>query len=166
MYCIKCGYQNEPDARFCNNCGIAVTGTKQRSDLPPQTPVNNQSPNLNSPEQMLIQNTSGQGKLSALPPELAGWNWGAFFLTWIWGIRNSTMIAFLTLVPLVGFVMIFVLGAKGNEWAWQNKKWNSVKEFVDVQRRWSKAGLLIFSIIAIIVIASIVGSDGGTYYAY
>ncbi|WP_281405489.1 hypothetical protein [Mesorhizobium sp. B2-6-4] len=25
-----------------------------------------------------------------IPAELDRWNWGAFFLNWIWGIGNST----------------------------------------------------------------------------
>ena len=59
--------------------------------------------------------SSGMEKESVLPPELKGWNWGAFLLNWIWGIGNSTYIAFLMFVPLVNIVMLFVLGAKGNE---------------------------------------------------
>jgi len=47
------------------------------------------------------QNTSGTGKLAILPPEIKGWNWGAFWLTWIWGIRNRTWIAFLDLSSLM-----------------------------------------------------------------
>ena len=59
-----------------------------------------------------IENNSGQGKNSTLPPEIKGWNWGAFFLNWIWGIGNSTFIALLMFVPIVNFAMPFVLGAK------------------------------------------------------
>jgi hypothetical protein len=78
-----------------------------------------------------------------IPPEIRGWNWGAFLLNWIWGIGNNTYIALLTLVPFVGFFMIFVLGAKGNSWAWQNGRWDSVEHFKRVQRRWAIAGLAV-----------------------
>ena len=61
------------------------------------------------------QNTSGTGQSAILPPELRGWNWGAFWLTWIWGIRNKTYIAFLSFIPFVSVVMPFILGAKGNK---------------------------------------------------
>ncbi|MCK5641018.1 MAG: hypothetical protein KAJ19_09485, partial [Gammaproteobacteria bacterium] len=61
-----------------------------------------------------MENTSGQGELAEIPPEISGWNWGAFLLSWIWGIGNSVWIALLCLIPCVGFVMAFVLGAKGN----------------------------------------------------
>ena len=78
------------------------------------------------------------------PPEIRGWNWGAFLLNWIWGIGNNTYIALLTLIPVVGFVMIFVLGAKGNRWAWKNGRWDSVAHFKRVQRRWAIAGLVVW----------------------
>ena len=57
---------------------------------------------------------SGLGKDSVVPPELKGWNWGAFLLNWIWGIGNSTYIALLMFVPFVNIVMFFMLGAKGH----------------------------------------------------
>lgn len=91
-------------------------------------------------------NTSGQGEQSVVPPEIQKWNWGAFFLSWIWGIGNQVWIALLSLIPFVNIIMIFVLGAKGNEWAWQAKRWESVEHFLEVQRKWSKWGVIIFII--------------------
>jgi hypothetical protein len=99
------------------------------------------------------QNTSGMGSAAVLPPELKGWNWGAFFLSWIWGIGNSTWIAFLVFIPLFNFVWIFFLGAKGNKWAWQNKKWESPEHFQRVQKKWAFWGLIIFIIGLIPIIA-------------
>jgi hypothetical protein len=40
-------------------------------------------------------NTSGQRERAIVPPEIRGWNWGAFFLNWIWGVVNETYIALL-----------------------------------------------------------------------
>ncbi|VFS51713.1 hypothetical protein [Budvicia aquatica] len=62
-----------------------------------------------------MENSSGKGALAEIPAEIRGWNWGAFFLHWIWGIGNNTFIAFLVFIPFVNLVMPFVLGAKGNE---------------------------------------------------
>ncbi len=89
------------------------------------------------------ENNSGQGPRSSLPRELRRWNWGAFFLNWIWGIGNSTYIALLMFVPVINFVMPFVLGAKGNEWAWRNRYWRSVADFRKTQRRWAIAGVIV-----------------------
>ena len=90
---------------------------------------------------------SGLGKDSVVPPEIKGWNWGAFFLNWIWGIGNSTYIAFLMFVPLVNIVMFFVLGAKGNEWAWRNRTWRDVEHFKQTQRKWRNAGLILLFVV-------------------
>ena len=90
-----------------------------------------------------MQNTSGQGKESVIPEEIKGWNWGAMLMNWVWGLFNGTFIALLMFVPFANFVMFFMLGAKGNEWAWRNKKWDSVEHFKSVQRKWAIAGLVI-----------------------
>lgn len=87
-----------------------------------------------------------------VPPGVQGWNWGAFLLTWIWGICNGTYIALLSLIPVVHLAMMFVLGVKGNEWAWRNKDWKSVEEFHRAQRRWAAWGIgLWLTFIAICV---------------
>jgi hypothetical protein len=89
------------------------------------------------------QNTSGQGAGAVVPPEIQGkWNWGAFLLNWIWAIGNQVWIGLLALV--LGWIMAIVLGIKGNDWAWQNRKWESVEQFKQVQSAWTKWGVVIF----------------------
>jgi Cytochrome oxidase complex assembly protein 1 len=82
---------------------------------------------------------------------------GAFLLNWIWGIGNNTFIALLTLVPFVGFIMLFVLGAKGSAWAWRNGRWDSVEHFKRVQRLWAIWGAIIW-IGAILFFGGLFGS--------
>lgn len=117
-----------------------------------------------------IVNNSGQGREAQLPDQLKGWSWGAFSLTWIWGIFNSTWIAFLTFVPLLGIIWVFVLGARGKEWAWQHKKWESAERFKKVQRTWDKWGLALFIIGLIVmvlyIIAIILVSTGVAQWDY
>jgi Cytochrome oxidase complex assembly protein 1 len=96
----------------------------------------------------------------AIPPEIDRWNWGAFLLNWIWGVGNNTFIALLTLIPVVGIVMLFVLGAKGSRWAWRNGRWESVAHFKRVQRLWAIWGAIIW----IGVIALFGGLIGGSFY--
>src|SRR5947209_5220502 len=91
-----------------------------------------------------MENSSGQGKAAVVPSELKRWNWGAFLLHVFWGIGNDTYIALLTLVPPLMIVMPFVLGAKGNEWAWRNRRWEDVEHFKRIQRNWAKWGVIIF----------------------
>ena len=92
---------------------------------------------------MSVQNTSGEGKGTIVPPEIKGWNWGAFLLSWIWGIGNSVWIALIVFIPipLLALIMSFVLGAKGNQWAWQNKRWGSIEHFKRTQRTWRNWGI-------------------------
>lgn len=92
-------------------------------------------------------NSSGRGKAAQVPDEVRGWNWGAFLLNWVWGIGNSTYIALLMFMPLVNFVIPFVLGARGNEWAWRNRTWRSVEEFKATQRKWAWAGLIFVFVV-------------------
>lgn len=107
---------------------------------------------------------SGMGKESVVPEEIKGWNWGAFLLNWIWGIGNSTFIALLMFVPLVNFVMVFVLGAKGNEWAWRNRTWRDVEHFKSTQKKWRNAGLIfIFILLPIMVIPMMSMMKGEAY---
>ena len=119
--------------------------------------------------------TSGLGALSLLPPELRGWNWGAFLLTWIWGIGHNVWIALVALgglIPYVGWVisivMAIVLGVRGNEWAWQKKKWDSIEQFRKTQRTWMWWGvgmivlqLLLMISITVLVISLVMIATGG-----
>ena len=107
-----------------------------------------------------MSNTSGQGSAAVLPPELDRWNWGAMLMNWIWGLGNKTYIALLMFVPVVNFVMPFVLGAKGNEWAWRNRRWDSVEHFQATQRKWTKWG----AILVLLAIPGVVGMFFGISY--
>lgn len=115
------------------------------------------------------ENSSGQGFSATVPPEIKGWNWGAFFLTWIWGIGNRVWLALIALapIPLAGLVMMVILGIKGNEWAWQSKRWESIEHFRRRQRVWMYWGLaaflapFVFILGTMMLIAGLLG-----YYGY
>lgn len=89
------------------------------------------------------ENNSGQGKVDTYPEGVKGWSWGAFLLNWIWAIGNRSWIGLLAFVPYIGFIMAIILGVKGRQWAWQNKRWESVEHFNRVQKKWSFWGVLI-----------------------
>jgi len=108
-----------------------------------------------------MENTSGTGRAAAVPAEIDHWNWGAFLLNWIWGVGNNTFIALLALIPFVGLVMMFVLGAKGSAWAWQNQRWESVERFKSTQRKWAFWAfvvwgiyIFVYTILFIIIVSS------------
>ena len=103
------------------------------------------------------ENTSGQGKLAVIPREIEGWSWGAFLLSWIWSVRSNTWIGLLSLVPFAGIIMPFILGVKGNEWAWQNKRWDSIEHFKITQARWLEQGSLVWiiSFLMLVIVISV-----------
>ena len=93
-----------------------------------------------------IQMASSDMTAKAAVPEEAktGFNWGAFLLTWIWGIGNNVWISFLVcLAPLVGNIY---LGVKGNELAWLSRKWDSVEQFKQTQAAWSRCAWIVLFI--------------------
>lgn len=129
MFCHKCGKETTENQAFCSGCGTVLQGLGATNTF-----------NIATPAQV--------------PPEIRGWNWGAFFLGWIWGIGNSVWIALIGLIPVfpVGLVMAIVLGAKGSEWAWAARKWDSVEHFKRTQRTWAIVGLIL-CIVGVILFA-------------
>ena len=104
-----------------------------------------------------------------IPAELDRWNWGAFFLNWIWGIGNSTFIALLALIPGVNIIMIIVLGLRGSRWAWRNRYWRDAEHFRSTQRKWAIAGLIIWTLgilafAAMIVTVPMTMKNSGAYH--
>ena len=104
---------------------------------------------------------------AVIPSELSSWNWGALLLNWIWGLGNNTFIALLVFVPCIGVFMPFVLAVKGNEWAWRNKKWDSVEHFQSVQKKWALAGAAVFAalilflaVFALVLLPAVMKSSG------
>jgi hypothetical protein len=108
-----------------------------------------QQPNVYAPPNAPLEktdsgsNTSGMGKGHPLPAGVKGWSWGAFLLNWIWAIGNRTWIGLLSLLPYIGFIFSITLGIKGREWAWRNKRWDSLEHFNRVQKKWSVWGLVL-----------------------
>ena len=96
---------------------------------------------------------------SDIPIEnIKGWNWGAFWLTWLWGIGNKSWLTFWALIPYFNILWMFVCGFKGNEWAWKNKNWTNFEEFTRVQKKWATiANILAVTLITIVVIIMILG---------
>lgn len=95
-------------------------------------------------------NTSGRGRSEGIPPGIKDrWNWGAFLLGSFWALAHKKyMLAFLGFIPGISFVVVIMLGYKGNEWAWQNVEWKDIDHFQQTQKTWAWVGAsfwLIFS---------------------
>jgi serine/threonine-protein kinase len=105
------------------------------------------------------------GRDKPMPPEIPGWNWGAFLLPGLWSVNNQVWLGLLSwagcFLWLIGwFAGGFVLGAKGNEWAWKSRPWRSVEEFKRNQRHWAIAGFATWAaFIGLIVLLGVIGSQ-------
>lgn len=133
-YCRACGAAVRPNVKFWESCGVQVARAR------PEVVTEYVS-------DYIPENTSGQGAYAIVPPGVGGWNWGAFVFGWIWAVANNTWIGLLTAAPYVGFVMSVFLGVRGNEWAWRNRRWQSVEQFRETQVIWNRWGKALFVVL-------------------
>jgi len=155
--CVECSSAVCPECKaeyegriFCNSC--------IEKKVAAGTPAIGQA--------AAIENTSGMGSKATVPAGLGEWNWGGFLLTWIWGIGNNVWWSFLFFPLLLAF--------KGNEWAWQNKRWESVEHFKRVQHIWTMWGwgltiattvfIVIIAVIIVILLVLAMQQQGTTWY--
>lgn len=75
---------------------------------------------------------------------LKKWNWGGFLLTPLWSIRHGVWFGLLSLIPLFGIFVSFIIGSKGNQKAWQKNKYESLNLFLKTQKLWSVAAVFIW----------------------
>jgi len=89
---------------------------------------------------------------------LGGFNWGAFFFDWIWGLAHGCiskmthificyvlfMIPFLNIFTFIWYIILKInYGRHGNEWAYDGRAFYNPKDFVDTQKRWAAAALCV-----------------------
>jgi len=84
---------------------------------------------------------SSSGLSTEVPDEIIGWNWGAFLVPQFWAFGNQTWIGLLSWIPILNYVMSFVLASKGNEWAWKSRRWRNIEHFKSYQRGWAIGGI-------------------------
>ena len=99
-------------------------------------------------------------------PRLNKWSWGAFVLSWIWGLFNGcwwmllvdiglfvlmiiTSITFILpiLFAAIGFGLSIWFGIKGRQWAWENHTWDSAESFEHAQKVWDTVGIVLLVIL-------------------
>lgn len=103
---------------------------------------------------------------SQLPNFLDSWNWGAFSLSWLWGIFHGIYWPILVIAcnfipyvgPIIGLGVCVYLGMNGNKMAWDifvTKNKGDVFDFTQKQSKWNMAGIVVF---VIVIICSLVGA--------
>ncbi len=149
--CRVCGYVLGPVDTVCTRCK-----TPRGMQVNPESPIPGAYTQAGAWGNV---NTSGQQ--GDVPAELrGGWNWGAFSLSFIWGLNHKaylTLLIFLTLVcGLFAWLPLSVwYGIKGNEWAWQGRRFDSIEHFRQVQRIWMYWGIGVFVLDIVLFIAYI-----------
>ena len=107
-----------------------------------------------------IINNSGQGDVPSVKVVTDKFNWGAFILTWIWGIHYKKWVTLLIfpaiLIPPIALVLQIWFGIVGNKWAWQSKRYKSIQEFHDIQKKWATVGVWIIIINIIVTLATLI----------
>jgi hypothetical protein len=121
---------------------------------------------------------NNSGMQNDVPAEIMrGWNWGAFFFTWIWllnhglktwgwayliggivarSITRSTNVAEISIaLSVVDLGLRIALGIMGNRLAWQNRRFDGVEDFKRCERTWAWWALGVF--IAAFVIGILIG---------
>jgi flagellar basal body-associated protein FliL len=140
---------------------------------------------------MRIGTTTGRSESAKIPQEARKLSWGAFGLSWIWGLFNRSYVTLIVFLPYAAALVLLGLFKdpgtrllirlaeaaivlamsvfflfKGKAWAWRNRDWESVEGFVKVQRRWAWGALivplsLVVSVASVFVITATASKNGG-----
>jgi len=123
---------------------------------PPSTPPGGPTPPPQPPPNSFVPPTNTSGTGGPVPEEIKGWNWGAFWLHFIWGIAHNVWLSLLYFC--LGIIWMIVLGIKGNEWAWQQRQFDSVEQFKQTQAAWAKWGWIVFGVLVVFyILAALLG---------
>jgi hypothetical protein len=97
-------------------------------------------------------NNSGM-KTEPVPTAVAGgWNWGAFFLSFLW-LLNHRLVAWgigyfvLACIPYISILSLPIsiyLGIAGNKLGWQNRRFESIEDYKACQKIWAYWGIGVF----------------------
>ena len=163
MNCIHCGRDIPDVARVCPYCGRAVQGNipaapgpqatwqqqpPQTTYAPPYTPAAaTYAPAYQTPLPAHLPS----GNDPAALPHVQGWNWGGFFLSWMWALGHeritaAAIILITSFVPFVRWGFKIYFGIKGNELAWTHRRFRDLDEFRSVQRAWMIWGAVAFGL--------------------
>jgi len=178
--CPFCGEEILAVAKKCKHCGEWLDKQKEEIEQTIQCPVCGEDISANATvcehcgEQIQKESdTIRKNETNELPLELKKYNWGPLCSSFIWGFFNgmpkNILITFIVLwvcclIPVINILtglgslgLQIWAGTKGNEWAWNHKKWNSVEEFNNHQVKWVIYPIAIALIIAgfIVLIAGI-----------
>lgn len=170
MFCGYCGAENDDRVQFCISCGqlLAQIGdgsnVRIEPDPPPPDPgAAYQAPPPGSipspppgqyqaaygggPSQNPYQqdgNTSGMGPGYPVPPEASNFNFGGCIPYGIFAFANGSVL-WGVLGLFVGITNIYV-AFKGNEIAWQSRRFASRQQYWETMKAWNMWGKVILAV--------------------
>jgi hypothetical protein len=171
MFCGYCGAENDDRVQFCISCGklLAEIGDGSNVTIEPD-PVQQQDPggayqapppgSIPSPPPGQYQaaygsgpsqnpyqqdgNTSGMGPGYPMPPEASNFNFGGCIPYGIFGFANGSVL-WGVLAWLVPFASLY-LNFKGNELAWQSRRFASRQQYLETMNAWNMWGKVILAV--------------------
>ncbi|MFP4496690.1 MAG: hypothetical protein ACLFQV_00655 [Vulcanimicrobiota bacterium] len=106
----------------------------------------------NEYEESLFESGNAKADLE----QVKGFNLGGLLLSGIWALGNrlyimGSAIMLMSMIHWVFFIIGgIVMGLMGNEFVWKKKKYASVQDFKDDQKRWAVGGIA-FAVIVVII---------------
>ena len=176
MHCDACGAPIEEGARFCATCGAPVPGPAPASPswppppggaAPAEPPAAAPPPEASAVFPPALPLPSGNDPLSLDEARRLGWNWGAFFLPYLWFLGHGRVAAGMLLlvssgVPFLNLLHIAIypilgiyLGLNGYEQAWRHQPYHSVDQLRRRERDWAIWG---FVAVALVLVSMVFGA--------
>ncbi len=177
MFCGHCGAENDDQTKFCTSCGrllaepagsdaVAAAPPPPAEDdgrykapppgsIPPPPPAAFGS-GPSSGGYVQLENTSGMGGGHPLPPETQNMNFAGCLPCGIFAFLNGsalwgliTIAASLVFGNLAGLILVI----KGNEFAWQNRRFESRQQYRETMDAWNQWGKVwfIFSLVMAVI---------------
>ena len=134
---------------------------RQPTQADPLQKPTQQSPYTNPPQPASPYPRVGLGQFApgAVPPQCqGGFNFGAFFFTWIWGLNHHAYWTLwgipISFIPCGGLIFSIYCGMKGNETAWNSGRFSTPEECLACQNTWMYwgIGVIAFTVIAFLLV--------------
>lgn len=172
MFCGHCGAENPDNVKFCTSCGKPIASGGQQDPQPPPAdaapaegspyvapppgsapppppppPGGSYLAGSSSGPYRQVPNTSGMGGGQPMPPESQNYNWAGCLPCGIFAFMNGAMMwGLITVVAsfFVGSLASLILVIKGNEFAWQHRRFDSIQQFRETMDAWNYWGRIYF----------------------
>ena len=84
------------------------------------------------------------------------WNWGAFLLPPIWGMFNGcpNLLWTILVFPPFNIVVSIIAAIYGNRWSLRGKEWKSKEYFLECQKKWTIAGIIVIILLLCLIFTS------------